>query len=194
MQCSMSRELRCDAMRCVPPSIHSFSWGIARNLRSSQVAFERAGVRIPGPPPGQPAPPAQSTAQSTGGGGGDLRGREAASACSWAAGGPASPAGPRPCGSWIVAAGEGPALAEHAERSGAERILQCSGLCGGCGRPVFVEFQELCSDHLTSSQAKTRQCCGRGAPAPGPQPPPASRFTLKPWLAGTRSPDEQVPW
>ena len=191
MQCSMSRELRCDAMRCVPPSIHSFSWGIARNLRSSQVAFERAGVRIPGPPPGQARlRPAQSTAQSTGGGRRFAR-REAASACSWAAGGPASPAGPRPCGSWIVAAGEGPALAEHAERSGAERILQCSGLCGRLWEAVFVEFQELCSDHLTSSQAKTRQCCGRGAPGPRP---PASRFTLKPRLAGTRSPDEQVPW
>ena len=109
-------------------------------------------------------------------GGGRFARREAASACSWAAGGPASPAGPRPCGSWIVAAGEGPALAEHAERSGAERILQCSGLCGRLWEAVFVEFQELCSDHLTSSQAKTRQCCGRGAP--GPRPPAAPSLAV----------------
>ena len=173
MQCSMSRELRCDAMRCVPPSIHSFSWGIARNLRSSQVAFERAGVRIPGPPPGQARlRPAQSTAQSTGGGRRFAR-REAASACSWAAGGPASPAGPRPCGSWIVAAGEGPALAEHAERSGAERsgFYNVAACVGGCGRPSSSSSRSSAPTTSRALKQRLDSAVAVAPPAPSrPQP------------------------
>ena len=67
-------------------------------------------------------------------------------------------------GSWQLAK----VLLWQSMPSGAERILQCSGLCGRLWEAVFVEFQELCSDHLTSSQAKTRQCCGRGPRPPAP--------------------------
>ena len=75
-------------------------------------------------------------------------------------------------GSWQLAK----VLLWQSMPSGAERILQCSGLCGRLWEAVFVEFQELCSDHLTSSQAKTRQCCGRGAP--GPRPPAAPSLAV----------------